>query len=60
MLAPALAVALTGHHYRSGTVAANIADSQRDGDHRLAILDAFGLVLQAPRMHQHRVAGLTD
>jgi hypothetical protein len=54
VFAPALTVALTGHHYWPGAFAADIPRSQRDGDYSLAVLDTFGLVFETSRVHKHR------
>ena len=56
VLAPALAVALAGDHGGTRAFAADIAGSQRDVDHRQAVLHAFRLVLQPAGVHQRSPA----
>src|SRR5262249_53907183 len=60
VFASVLAVALASDHDGARAFASDISSGQRDCDRRLAILDAFGLVLQTARMEDHRAPRFAD
>ena len=60
VLAAALAVALPGDHGAARAFAPDVAGGEAQVDQRQAVLDAFGLVLEAARMQHDRAIGIRE
>ena len=60
VLASALPVALPGDHHAARALAAEVAGREIQVEHREAVLDALGMMLDAARVEAHRAIGLAD
>ncbi len=60
VLAATLPIALAGDHHAARTLASEVAGREIQVEHRQAVLDAFGMMLDAARMDAHRAIGLAD
>ena len=60
VLAPTLSVALPGDHDGTSAFATDVPRRKGDREHRFAVLDAFGLMLQTTCVQEHGAARLAD